>query len=109
MSGISSARVTTVRAMIAPPQLRPTLSWKKMRTASAMSISGCGGLYGDRRDHDVRLTVVVGGVDRADPQREALRDRVEAAVAERVAAQQAPGGEEQRRAATPKRSIASAA
>ena len=59
----------------------------------------------DQRLQDVRRSgsrarlavVVLGRVDRADPQGEAVGDRVEAAVAERVAAQQAPGGEQQRR------------
>ena len=76
------------------PQLSPTSSWKKTRTASATSISGCRMLA--TRDHGVSLTVavVVGRVDRADAQGEALRNRVEAAVAEGVAAQQAPAGEQ---------------
>ena len=98
--------MTTVSAMIDIPQLRPALSWKNLRTPLAMSTSGCRMLASGSR---VGLAVVLGGIDRPDPQREALRDRVEAAVAEGVAAQQAPGGEEQARGAAPKRSIASTA
>ena len=42
----------------------------------------------------LRLPVVDRRVDGADPQREARRDGVEAAVAEGVAAQQAPGAQD---------------
>ncbi len=56
----------------------------------------------ERRSSAVGLTVVDGGVDRADPQGEPVGHGVEAAVAEGVAAQQAPDGEE-RAAAAPKR------
>ena len=76
--------------------------------ALAMSISGCEDVGGEGH-HRVGLAVVVGGVDRAGAEREALGDGVEAAVAEGVAAQQAPGGEERARAATPKRSTDSTA
>ena len=56
-------------------------------------------------DHGCSLAVVGGGVDRADPRVKRSRHRVEAAVAERIAAQQAPGGEERRRG--PRRSARS--
>ncbi len=86
-------RVTTVSAMIAPPQLRPALSWKNLRSELARSTSGwrmlASGITGGPH------AVVLAGVDRADVEREAVRDGVEAAVAEGIAAQEAPGGEQE--------------
>ena len=81
--------------MIDIPQLRPTSSWKNLRTALATSIE---------RLQDVR----VGNHECASPwwtagwtgptsQREALGDGIEATVAEGIAAQQAPGRQERPR------------
>ena len=67
------------------------MSWKKTRTAFATSISGCRMLA--LTSVTRALPVVDGRVNRAAAQVELLGNGVKAAVAERIAAQQAPGGE----------------
>ena len=98
--------------MIRVPQLRPTSSWKNLRTALATSISGCRMLASRiTMEFYVRLAALdppTVDAARCPAGRPAWRSErvgvlrkrrrsgtVEAAVAERVAAEQAPAGEEQ--------------
>ena len=86
VSGRMAARTTTVRAMIETPHCSPTLSWKNVKTASNTSISSW-------KSWRRRSRCAVWRRARAE---QALRlDGIEAAVAERVAAQYAPPGQDE--------------
>ena len=79
--------------MIDIPQLRPAVVVEELEDRVG-DVDQRLQDVGDR-DHASRLPVVLGRIDWADAQGEPLRHRVEAAVAEGIAAQQAPGGEQQ--------------
>ena len=72
--------------MIATPQLAPTSSWKNVRTEFATSISGWKMVGRDGQHH--------AGTPGFGLKQRAGLDRVVAAVAERVAAREPPGGQD---------------
>src|SRR3954471_22551522 len=78
--------MTQVRPMIAGPQPRPTVSWKNLMIASLTSISGWRTLA------ITNMSVAV-AVHRARVEQRLTIHRIEAAVAQRVAANQAPPDE----------------
>ena len=78
VSGRIASRTTQVRPMIDGPHPRPTVSWKNLMIASLTSISGW---------RTLAMTNMSVGGSRARTEEGLLLHRVEAAVAQRVAAE----------------------
>src|SRR5919205_1085566 len=87
VSGSRQARTMTVRTTMARPHSRPMSSWKNLITASKALINGWIGFVARTYKG---LGVVGGVVMRRRPEQPLGAHRVVAAVAERIAAQEAP-------------------
>src|SRR5579872_1263199 len=94
VSGNVSARTSTVRPMIAQPQLPPITEWTPSRICRKSQMSGLNALW-MMLARIIGVTVSVPGHAHRATEEPLRADRVQAARAQRVAPQQAPGGEDE--------------